>query len=103
MATPAGLPVMFALTNPKIDEREVAIDMFDTDPSVLADRAGQTLIADKGYASAEFEARLDNYGIDLIRPARESVRQHRLARPRSSDDQQTPLRCLEAVGDPCCR
>ncbi len=42
MATPAGLPVMFALTNPKIDEREVAIDMFDTDPSVLADRAGQT-------------------------------------------------------------
>ena len=29
VATPAGLPVTFALTNPKIDERDVALDMFD--------------------------------------------------------------------------
>ena len=51
VCTPAGLPITFALANPKVDERDVAIDMFDHDPSLLAGRAGQTIIADKGYAS----------------------------------------------------
>jgi hypothetical protein len=63
IATPAGLPVAFALANPKIDEREVAIDLFDTDPTLLAGRTGQVLMADKGYASAEFEARLAERGV----------------------------------------
>jgi hypothetical protein len=70
IATPAGLPVAFALANPKIDEREVAIDLIATDPALLAGRAGQVLMADKGYTSAEFEARLADSGIQLIRPAR---------------------------------
>ncbi len=35
VCTPAGLPVTFALTNPKADERDVAIDMFDHDPTLL--------------------------------------------------------------------
>jgi hypothetical protein len=38
------------LTNPKLDERDVAIAMLDHDPTLLADRVGQTLLADKGYA-----------------------------------------------------
>jgi hypothetical protein len=70
IATPAGLPVAFALADPKIDEREVAIDLIATDPALLAGRAGQVLMADKGYTSAEFEARLADSGIQLIRPAR---------------------------------
>lgn len=56
------------MTNPKIDEREVAADMITIDPRL--DRPGpQTLIADKGYRSAPFEADLTEAGITLIRPA----------------------------------
>jgi Transposase DDE domain len=70
VATPAGLPIAFALAHPKIDERDIAIDLLDSDPTLLAGRADQALIADKGYTSAEFEARLAHHGIALIRPAR---------------------------------
>jgi hypothetical protein len=69
VTTPAGLPVTFALANPKTDERDVALDIFEADPQLLAGRAGQTLVADKGYASAEFERRLADHGIELVRPA----------------------------------
>ena len=68
VCTPAGLPITYAITNPKIDERHVARDMFETDPELLRRRAGQTLIADKGYASAEFDHFLDGHDIQLIRP-----------------------------------
>jgi len=77
VATPAGLPITFALANPKTDEREVAIDLFESDPALLAGREGQTLIADKGYIAAEFESRLADHGIELIRPARRNERQRR--------------------------
>jgi hypothetical protein len=80
IATPAGLPVAFALANPKTDERDVAIDLLDTDPMLLAGRHGQVLIADKGYASAELEARLADHGIELIRPARRDERRRPGAR-----------------------
>ena len=70
VCTPAGLPITFALTNPKADERDVAIDMFDHDPALFNGRSVQTIVADKGYASAEFETRLAEQGIELIRPAR---------------------------------
>jgi hypothetical protein len=80
VATPAGLPIAFALANPKIDERDVAIDLFESDPTLLAGRAGQVIIADKGYASAEFETRLANHGVELIRPARRGEKPRRGAR-----------------------
>jgi DDE family transposase len=86
VATPAGLPVAFALATPKTDERDVAIDLFDADPSLLAGRHGQILIADKGYTSAEFETRLAGHGIELIRPAR------RNEPPRRGARQLKPLR-----------
>jgi hypothetical protein len=70
VCTPAGLPITFALANPKVDERDVAIDMFEAEPGLLAQRRGQTVIADKGYASAEFEHRLAEHGVELVRPAR---------------------------------
>ena len=80
VTTPAGLPVTFALANPKTDERDVALDLFEADPDLLAGRAGQTLVADKGYASAEFERRLAEHGIDLVRPAMNRERPRRGAR-----------------------
>lgn len=80
VTTPAGLPVTFALANPKTDERDVALDIFEADPDLLAGRAGQTLVADKGYASAEFERRLAEHGINLVRPAMKRERPRRGAR-----------------------
>jgi hypothetical protein len=35
-----GLPIAFALTNPKTDEREVLVDLFDVEPGLLAGRTG---------------------------------------------------------------
>lgn len=70
ICTPAGLPVTFALANPKIDEREVVLDMLDVEPELLTSRPGQTIVADKGYASAEFEAILAERHATLIRPAK---------------------------------
>lgn len=69
IATPAGLPIAYALTNPKDDERGVARDLLESDPSLLDERDHQTLIADKGYRSAELEATLTEHGATLIRPA----------------------------------
>lgn len=70
VCTPSGLPITFALTDPKLDERDVAIDMFERELQLLKDRPGQTLVADKGYASAEFENRLAEHGVELLRPAK---------------------------------
>lgn len=86
VATPAGLPIAFALANPKLDERDVAIDLFDRQPDLLAGRDGQVIVADKGYASAEFEARLAQHRIELVRPAR------RGERPRPAARHLKPLR-----------
>ena len=71
IATPSGLPVAYALTNATTDERVTALAMMHLDPSLL-DRDGQTLIADKGYRSASFEAELNDAGITLIRPSLKS-------------------------------
>lgn len=69
LATPSGLPISFALTSAKTDEREVARDLLDLDPALLAGRKGQTLIADKGYRSAELETSLAERDMNFIRPA----------------------------------
>jgi hypothetical protein len=68
VATPAGLPITYALTSPKTDERQVARDLFETDTSLLADRPGQILMADKGYRSAEFDTVMAAFGTTVIRP-----------------------------------
>lgn len=65
-----GLPVAFALTGAKADERETLLAMFDVAPELVADRPGQTLIGDKNYFGKVFEARLDDLEIQLLRPAR---------------------------------
>jgi len=94
ICTPIGLPVTFALTNPKTDERHVARDLLEGEPELLAGRPRQTLIADKGYVSAEFERFLDHHGVRLLRPARKDEP------PRPGARFLKPLRQLiESVND----
>ena len=63
-----GLPVMFALTGAKADERQVLLAILaDGD---LAGRPGQLLIGDKNYYGRDFEAALAADGLVLLRPAR---------------------------------
>jgi hypothetical protein len=47
VCTLGGLPVLFALTGAKADERETLRDMLDTSPEVQAGRPRQTIIGDK--------------------------------------------------------
>ena len=65
-----GLPVAFALTGAKADEREVLLAMFTAAPGLVASRPGQILIGDKNYYGAAFQTALAATGIRLLRPAR---------------------------------
>ena len=66
VATPSGLPITFALTGAKADERDICSAMLS---HAQIARQGQTLMADKGYKSGPFEEDLKTAGISLIRPA----------------------------------
>jgi hypothetical protein len=70
VCTLGGLPVLFALTGAKADERETLRDLFDTAPDVMATHPGQTIIGDKNYYGREFEGELTERHLDLLRPAR---------------------------------
>ena len=71
LCTLHGLPVAFALTGAKADEREVLLGILDADPALTADRPGQTLIGGQELLRhAQFEADLADPGITLLRPAR---------------------------------
>jgi hypothetical protein len=65
-----GLPVAFALAGAKADEREVLAGLLSAGPDLITARPGQTLIGDKNYYGADFEAALAGTGIRLLRPAR---------------------------------
>jgi hypothetical protein len=69
VCTPVGMPILWALADAKIDEREVLTAMLDAEPEVAAARPGLLLIADKGFASHQFEAELAAQGITLLRPS----------------------------------
>ena len=68
--TLGGLPIMFALTGAKADERETLRDMLDTAPEVAATHPGQTIIGDKNYYGRDFERDLTQRHLVLLRPAR---------------------------------
>jgi len=70
VATLGGLPVGFALTGAKADERQALLGIPAADPALAAQRPGQTLIADRQYYGAEFEAALAAGRLRLLRPAR---------------------------------
>jgi hypothetical protein len=70
VCTPAGMPVLWALADPRIGEREVLAAMLDAEPQLAAARPGLTLITDKGFSGRETEADLAGQGITLLRPSR---------------------------------
>jgi hypothetical protein len=69
VCTPTGMPIMWALANPKIGEREVLAAMLEVDAELVARREGILLISDKGFASKPFEKDLAELGIELLRPS----------------------------------
>ncbi len=70
LCTLHGLPVGYALTGAKADERETLLGILDTDPALAAGRDGQTVIADKNYYGREFEIALSQAGLHLLRLTR---------------------------------
>ncbi|MDW5327198.1 IS982 family transposase [Plantactinospora sp. KLBMP9567] len=70
VCTPTGMPILWALANPKIGEREVLAAMLEVEAGVIAERDGILLISDKGFASRPFERQLATRGIELPRPSR---------------------------------
>jgi hypothetical protein len=70
VCTLGGLPVLFALTGAKADERTTLLGMLDDAGEVTAARPGQTIIADKNYYGSGFEHDLAARELALLRPAR---------------------------------
>jgi hypothetical protein len=78
VTTVHGLPLGWALTGAKADERETFEQILDTTPALARalerarDQGGrrQITIGDKNYYGRRFEADLDRAGIELLRPAR---------------------------------
>jgi Transposase DDE domain len=80
LCTLGGLPIGFASTGAKTDQRQTLPGILNADPTLIAERPGQTLIGDKNNYGKDFENTLAAAGIDLLRPAR----QGRTRPPRSS-------------------
>ncbi len=80
LCTLHGLPVGWVLTGAKADERQALTEIL-TGLELTPGGAGhQLLIADKNYFGREFEAELDQAGIELLRPARKGEPQRPGAR-----------------------
>ena len=61
VCTPAGMPILWALADPKLGEREVLAAMLEVDADVAAAHEGILLITDKGFAGRDFEQLLAGY------------------------------------------
>ncbi|MER6359175.1 IS982 family transposase [Streptomyces sp. NPDC001634] len=70
VCTLQGLPIAFALTGAKADERETLLDLLAAEPHLVAARPGQTLIGDKNYFGRDFEHQMAEQNIRLLPPAR---------------------------------
>ena len=71
LCTLHGLPVAFALTGAKADERQTLLGMLEADPDLAGLRPGQVIIGDKNYYGREFETTLAAAGLVLLRPTRQ--------------------------------
>lgn len=73
VSTPDGMPVLWALANPKLGEREVLRAMLSRDHQLVL--SGQIFVADKGFSGQDFEAFVtDQLGAHLVRPDRKDER-----------------------------
>ena len=94
ICTPSGLPIAWSLATAKTDERQVLIAALEDDPSLLAARPGQLIIADKGYVSAELDRWLAERGARVLRPS------YRNRTPHPGEHLLKPVRQLiESVND----
>jgi hypothetical protein len=66
------MPILWALADPKIGEREVLSAMLELDSAVTAAHKGILFICDKGFAGRDFETLLGEYGITMLRPSRKN-------------------------------
>ncbi|WP_280702982.1 IS982 family transposase [Kitasatospora sp. GP82] len=70
VCTLGGLPILFALTGAKADERETLRDMLAAAPEVTTTHPRQTIIGDKNYYGRDFERDFTERHLELLRPAR---------------------------------
>lgn len=70
VCTLGGLPILFAVTGSKADERETLRDMLDAAPDVMATHPGQTIIGDKSYFASSRTISPSVTSICCDRPAR---------------------------------
>ena len=93
VCTLQGLPVAWALTGAKADEREVLTALLASTPGLYREGL-QIVIADKAYYGKQFEAGLEEAGIELLRKPRKGER------PRPGAEFFKPLRqVIESVND----
>jgi hypothetical protein len=94
-----GLPVGWALTGAKADERAVLADIVANTPTLAAlqhqrQRGHLTWIGDKNYYGKDFETEIADSGIALLRPTRKGEK------PRPGGELFKPLRqIIESVND----
>ena len=87
-----GLPIAYALTGAKADERVVLAELIESTPALAG--GGRTIIADKNYYGRDFEATLAATGFTLLRKARSGEQ------PRPGAHLLKPLRqTVESVFD----
>ena len=95
VCTLQGLPVGWALSGAKADEREVLNTILESTPALAGAngrRRRQVVIADKAYYGRVFEAGLEKAGVELLRPARKGEQ------PRAGQRFFKPLRqVIESV------
>jgi hypothetical protein len=70
VCTLGGLPVGFALTGAKVDERQTLLGILTADPQPGRPATESDANRDKNYFGAEFEAVVAAEGLHLLRPAR---------------------------------
>jgi hypothetical protein len=69
VTTVHGLPVAFALATPGVNERDVLVDLFTLQPTMLRHPDGLILVVDKGYRDHATETWLNEHDVTVIRPA----------------------------------
>lgn len=72
LATAEGMPVLWCLAHPKLDERDVMAALIEADHHLITD--GQVILADRGFASPEFDRFCDLRNIHLVRPKRANAK-----------------------------
>ncbi|MFC7548909.1 IS982 family transposase [Plantactinospora sp. GCM10030261] len=91
LTTAEGMPILWCLANPKLDERDVMTALLEADHHLIAE--GQVILADRGFAGAEFERFCHDAGIHLVRPKRANAKSD----PARTPAERALLRCRQWI------